>query len=533
MLIVGDLSGIQEFVFALPEEEGGQARMLRARSFYVQALSEVLAWRVQRALELPRETLLFCAAGKFALQAESVSPETREKLRAERAAVEEWLLAQTGGALRYALALEPPRRPDQGIAERYDRAMAALQAEKHRPWSAVAVAAERWAPERLVLTPVAERAAAERFRQLGKELPAARWLVVTEQGEPSEGARFTFELAGCRAALYTEAPPPTSGARLVADLQGGGPGADAPAGDRVRRPLARHVPRNRNGTLMLFEEIAPRARGAPYLGVLKMDADSLGVAVRERLSAAGDLRALARFSGELDDLFALELDALLRTPEWESIYTVFSGGDDLLLVGPWDVMLDFAGEAWRRFTHRFGGEGLTISGGLAVVRYRLPIRQTAAVAEGLLERAKTEMAPGARVPKDQLAALGQLWKWEHHPAVLAAGKRLAGWVAERKMERGWLQTMLDFALLQRGDLAEPRPGDRALAASRLAYHVERNYPRQNDRDPARRDVREWAERVLAGFDAADQTRDPEVLYLPAILRYALLATRSTTREESP
>jgi hypothetical protein len=26
MLIVGDLSGIQEFVFALPEEEGGQAR---------------------------------------------------------------------------------------------------------------------------------------------------------------------------------------------------------------------------------------------------------------------------------------------------------------------------------------------------------------------------------------------------------------------------------------------------------------------------------------------------------------------------
>ncbi|MBA2671447.1 MAG: hypothetical protein H0U67_13835 [Gemmatimonadetes bacterium] len=44
MLIVGDLSGIQEFVVALPEEEGGQARMLRARSFVVQALlTRVLA----------------------------------------------------------------------------------------------------------------------------------------------------------------------------------------------------------------------------------------------------------------------------------------------------------------------------------------------------------------------------------------------------------------------------------------------------------------------------------------------------------
>jgi CRISPR/Cas system-associated protein Cas10 (large subunit of type III CRISPR-Cas system) len=53
MLIVGDVSGIQEFVFALPEEQGGQARMLRARSFYVQTLAEVLAWRVQRALGPP------------------------------------------------------------------------------------------------------------------------------------------------------------------------------------------------------------------------------------------------------------------------------------------------------------------------------------------------------------------------------------------------------------------------------------------------------------------------------------------------
>ncbi|CAN5389947.1 hypothetical protein BH24GEM3_BH24GEM3_02400 [soil metagenome] len=532
MLIVGDLSGIQEFVFALPEEEGGQARMLRARSFFVQALSEVLAWRVQRALQLPRETLLFCAAGKFAILAEEAPADTAERLRRERVAVEEWLLRETAGTLRYALALEPDRHDGEGTAERYDRAMTALQVEKHRPWAAVA-AGERWTPQRLVLAPMPEKAAAERFRQLGAALPAARWLVVAERDEPSAGAAFTFDLADHRAALYTESPPPARGAPLVADLQGGDPGMHIPAGDQVRRPLARYVPRKPDGGLLLFEDMARYTRGAHYLGVLKMDADSLGVAVRERLRAAGDLRALARFSGELDDIFALELDALLRNSPWQEIYTVFSGGDDLLLVGPWNVMLDFAGEARRRFAERFGGEGLTISGGLAVVRYRLPIRQTAAVAEALLERAKTETAPGAQAPKDQLAALGQLWKWEHHAAVVAAGKRLVEWVTERKMERGWLQTMLDFARLHRGEAAEPRSGDRALAPSRLAYHVERNYPRRNDRDPTRRAVREWAERMLAGFDAADGSRDPEVLYLPAILRYALLATRSTTREETP
>jgi hypothetical protein len=208
-----------------------------------------------------------------------------------------------------------------------------------------------------------------------------------------------------------------------------------------------------------------------------------------------------------------------------------SGGDDLLLVGPWNVTLDFAGEARRRFALRFGDEGLTISGGLAVVRYRLPIRQTAAIAEELLERAKVEAAPGASAPKDQLAALGQLWKWEHHAVVVDAGKRLAGWIEERQMERGWLQTMLDLALLHHADNSAA-PGDRALAVARLAYHVTRNYPQPDDRDPARRSVRAWADRVLAGFDAAESGRDPEAIYLPAILRYALLATRSTTRHET-
>jgi len=82
MLIVGDLSGIQEFIFALAEEEDGLARMLRARPFYVQALSEVLAWRVQRTLDKPRDTLLFCAAGKFAILVENAAPDTPARLRA-------------------------------------------------------------------------------------------------------------------------------------------------------------------------------------------------------------------------------------------------------------------------------------------------------------------------------------------------------------------------------------------------------------------------------------------------------------------
>ncbi len=51
MVILGDISGIQNYVFdVVAEEGGGQAQRLRARSFFVQLLSEVAALRVLRAL---------------------------------------------------------------------------------------------------------------------------------------------------------------------------------------------------------------------------------------------------------------------------------------------------------------------------------------------------------------------------------------------------------------------------------------------------------------------------------------------------
>src|SRR5690606_23669877 len=89
MLIVGDIAGIQDFIFDLPaEERGGQARILRARSFYVQILAEAVAFRIQRALGLARESLLFCAAGKFAIEARGAPDEVSEVIDGERAQLE-------------------------------------------------------------------------------------------------------------------------------------------------------------------------------------------------------------------------------------------------------------------------------------------------------------------------------------------------------------------------------------------------------------------------------------------------------------
>lgn len=95
------------------------------------------------------------------------------------------------------------------------------------------------------------------------------------------------------------------------------------------------------------------------------------------------------------------------------------------MVGPWDIMLEFAGRMRELFAQQFGKRGLTISAGLALLKPKRPIKAAVAEAERLLEDAKTRNAPLESAPKDQLAAFGQLWKWQRHDTILNRAKQLA------------------------------------------------------------------------------------------------------------
>jgi hypothetical protein len=69
---------------------------------------------------------------------------------------------------------------------------------------------------------------------------------------------------------------------------------------------------------------------------------------------------------------------------------------------------------------------------------------------------------------------------------------------------------LSLALALHGNKPDP------LATARLAYHVDRNWKKGTD-------ARRWADRLIADFDDKKQLH---VRYLPAIVRYALTATRT-------
>ncbi len=534
MLIAGAISGIQEYIFDVAHEGGAQARRLRARSFSIQLLAECAALRIRRAAGWDDDSVVFRSAGKFLLDGPDISGQEAVRVRAVHADIARWLLDRLTARLSFSMCIVPRTADPEAD---YAFAMRKLHGEKLRSWAAVATADGAWKPQELMLSPldtpcaICRRAPAtvdegDRYsgssrrvcwacnqdRQLGATLPGARWLRISEQ--PSSSA---CEVARCWVEVSTERPPLDSGELLLIE----DPQAAAPRGlpaTAVRR-LARRIPLDGRGSPVEFTELARRSSGDKLLGVLKADVDSLGAALGATLKGGGDLGPLAAFTAELDGFFSSTLELELRRRPWDDIYTVFSGGDDLLVIGPWNVVVDFARQVNRRFTEQFAKRGLTMSAAVVLMKPKRPVRAAVEQAEHLLEAAKSEVLVGETEPKNQVAALGQIWKWQHHDMIVDAGKRLAGWVTEHSAQRSWLHTLLELALCRQA-------GDRG-ATARLAYHVGRNYPDHCTADANKKALRRWVDGVVAAFDELEA---PEARYLPAITRYALAASREAQEE---
>lgn len=522
MLILGNISGIQDFLFDVRETGGKQAASLRFRSFRLQVIAECLARKFLWSCGLGEDRLLFCAAGKFGIDAAGVSG-MGERVSLAATDAERWLLGHAHGRLRFAVAVGA----EEGtMAERYGAAGSILRRAKLRAWAGAATDGDGagWPGSPLVAdSPWDAEAEGKRDAEQGRRLLAADALTL----RPALGSKAEQAPADVIAEVAT-----TWHRRSEVNNDDGGVTIDL-------RRLSRHVPRNSDGQMTEFVDLASQARGAAMLGVLKADADGLGDAMQRTLAGAKDLTPLKALSGRLETFFGstLEKEMSDQGSRWASIYTVFSGGDDLLLVGPWDVMLDFACHVRRRFFEAFKAERLTISAGVALVKPKFPIRLAAQQAEELLDLAKLHNAPRADSPKDQCATLGALWKWSDHERIIDAGRQLADWVDAGVIQRGWLHTLLELALLRRNELphgSEARTGRHdppEMATSRLAYHVTRNWPNANDSDGSKHDARAWIDTVLRHFDTFDRTADPVTLYLPVIVRYAMLATRSPSDKE--
>lgn len=533
----GDFSGIQGYVLDVKTAGDRQAQRLRARSFLVELFERAALFQLEQRFGVAEDDVLVRGGGGFTVRL----PADADAGELERFAadMQQRLWRETGGEVQFALGW------GYGTAE---KARNSLERQKRRPALSLLQRDNEWA--------IADGA--------GAMLPPPGECDVCGHSRGPQVRRGSDKENTCsicdQAAHIGGNLTRWNWMRPEASYDGVGPGsANVEAlgvkftASHQERPGAfragRWVPRQDDGRGgLLFSEIAAKSRGDQRLAVLKADVDDMGVRVGEVAKRDETYGELRRFSRRLHSFFVDEMQDLLER-SYPLIYTIYAGGDDLLLVGPWDTTLDFVGCLQQRFQsgpeqassaqsapggaphlqRRFqcgpGREyGITFSAGIHLTPHDVPIRYAVEHAEDLLEQAKGQEG------KDRCAALGTIWQWKRHSAIIEEGKRLAECVRQDARYRSLLHRLLRLAV---DDSAE-----RGLRAARWSYQVERNVQEVRNASSAAVELRGWAQKALRFFDEPpgfipynDQDElamlenEQRLAETAASLRYALLATR--------
>lgn len=522
LLLAGDLSGIQDYIYDISTTgAGGVTRRLRARSFYVQMLSDIASLHILRLFDLPPSNLLMASGGNFYI----LLPQTAdviEKLSSTKRELDRMLLQDFHGTLAINLAWTGVK--DEEFADgRYSQVMERLHQElrlsKSRRLSGALQVEAGWASQFLINEPFeGERVcvscrrwpATNRSRdlghdddndicrqcaqqvELGRDLARAgnneKYIVFFD--DPSSGRfpclNWSFSIVNDprhnisrRPYLLTRINNPDLGAI-----------SQYPAGFKY---ICNHIPHEDDGEPWTFTDIAAGRKlnetqtSNRMLGVLKADVDLLGLIFQEGLrrdapeNGFDSIVRVATLSRQVDWFFAGWLQWLL-TREFSQCYAVYAGGDDLLIVGPREMTLDLARRINLDFGIYTGNPQITLSSGIAVVKPRLPVSYSVKQADDALGQAKSS-------GRNRLSLLGDVAVWNEFSQLYDEIHSLAGIARDKAIvPSGFLYRLLYFAQLYRSYEHEGKwEGLRYHAL--LSYHIGRALDAGSELDS-------WTRRLL-------------------------------------
>ncbi len=543
MLISGDISGIQDFIYTIPSQ--GALKSLRGRSFYLEIMLENFIDELLECLELTRANLLYSGGGHFyvlapaTFKAQQAAAEIRKKCN-------QWLLSTFGTKLYLALAyatctaenlMEFKRQRsvfatvskelNKDKLNRYDEETLAhlftsdKETEDGRECGVCHTTSKRlFIYDNANICPVCQAL----FKLGAKILDEDVVFVVSNQAD--ETAMPVFGLEG-KYWLYAVASEDLNrfskniirlyvkNENIVSDV------------DYIRVWIADMSAHDKLGNIMTFEELAESCcngkQGIKRLGVLRADVDNLGAAfisgfINPDHNDAFKYATLTRYaelSKSMSRFFKLAVNKIsdgevvavgdrrfepfniygLNKDYHRKVHIVYSGGDDMFIVGAWDELLELAIDVRRAFEVFTGGK-LSFSAGLALFNPKFPISKMAELAGNLEDAAK-------KMPnKDSIALFGMetqvegeqyelqckhIYKWEEMVNGVCKDKlkylltklSFDGW-SEGKISVG--KTML-YKLMNLVDAC----GEEKINLARFAYTLARLEPRDRKLIPTYND----------------------------------------------
>ncbi len=463
-LVAGDLSGIQKFIYTISSD--GALKSLRARSFYLELITEEVVQQLLAALNLPRTNVIYAGGGNLYLLA-AATKQTQEAVSQVREQFNQWFLEDFQGKL--FLALDYKNFPIEDIAtekfaKHWSKATSQLAGQKSRKFADRADQLTEFLQphdshqpcrvchrddvktlERLNKKELDSVLACETccsmFR-LGGWLPKVKAIMRSRQ-EQVAGALHTLSL---KLPATTQRPAtnihyhlfPTwkqivrnsETVFLINDWT-----VEHYQFRHFRNPvpmllgnygqLSQQIPEDSEEPVgfMRTNEMAEVAQGIPRVGYLRMDVDRLGQIFAKGLGENQTLPRLAALSRQMSYFFKVYLNSLaenrlhnlpkphekvkcLTQKPRQNLLFIYAGGDDLFISGAWNEVVEFAFDVYQCFRAYTGkNPDITLSGGISLADAKFPLYQAADESGEAEEEAKGN-------GRDSLGLFGEVFKWD-------------------------------------------------------------------------------------------------------------------------
>ena len=560
LFVAGDFTGIQKFIFDIKKGHGGYAKRLRAKSFFVSLMSESVSVKILKAVDLPLTQRIMFAGGKFHLLLPN-TPEVTEQVTKLKLEIDTWLWEKTGGDIRFSLIFQVSDKDGlMNFSDTVTQINQLLRSEKDKPYKSILQDAGKWNTH-LFLGDEIHKSDTEKVCDICEKHPGKRKLKDGDEVYICDLCAYDLTLGTILPkAKYVSFYDYSIGHEII-------PGIfvevskEYPEQSQERPIMVKNISGEINAPPevpfvtanaisyipfcgdkpMDFDVIMEQSQGQEQLAYLKGDIDNLGYVFKDGFRKSNNdtdnltsISRIATLSRTLEQFFTGYFESLLKHHEkYQYIYTVYSGGDDFLCLGPWDIMIDFARELREKFAlYTCENPNWTLSMGLILAGKHMPVLEAVELADKYLEASKNihgnETVPvegnlkeNALPHKNRITLFGTSFPCESFDTAFKRALKIYEWISA---EDNTLSSAQIWRLRQYGEIYRKwtlSKDTRYLEyIPLLAYDIRRNWNwKSREMTPSRQEALEWVRKLINKPDVEDMK------LLKFACEYALIANR--------
>lgn len=453
LLVSGDISGIQDFIYTIPSK--GALKTLRGRSLYIDLLLEEFIDEYLEQIGLSRANVLYSGGGHFYILAPNIE-DIKKSIDKLQAKMNRWLMENIGINLYLAIGTAECSANNLMKSEAQGNLFAIVN-KKLKDDKTIRYSKDEDFLEH-IFNVEKEKDTAKKECNICHNLVDKLWKYNSDEEIACE---FCLNLYKFRQDILTQDLVfVISEEKIDGGIKIFGKDKDLymyavniedidmfkgkilriysknnllENDLAIRLYLADYSAKNENDEVMTFDDLAKSScktdKGIKRLGVLRLDIDDLGIAfssgfvsdkdkIEDNLRyatlsryadlskdismffkvainkiCAGDLTGCVDFEEKVFNIFGI------AKAQKRKVNIIYAGGDDLFLVGAWDEVLEVAIDINRAFKQFTNGK-LTLSAGMAMFSPTYPISKMAEIAGLLVQMSKN------RKDKNSIALFG-------------------------------------------------------------------------------------------------------------------------------